>query len=55
MQVSLRDPLRRGADENELKEIIGAAVCIFQSCIALYIAGHQMFESSRYHSCIENI
>lgn len=27
-QVSLRDPLRLGADDNELKEIIGAAVCI---------------------------
>ena len=26
LQVSLRDPLRQGADDNELKEIIGAAV-----------------------------
>ncbi|KAH6789677.1 cofactor of nitrate reductase and xanthine dehydrogenase 2 [Perilla frutescens var. frutescens] len=25
-EVSLRDPLRRGADDNELKEIIGAAI-----------------------------
>lgn len=25
-QVSLRDPLRSGADDDELKEIIGAAV-----------------------------
>lgn len=25
-QVSLRDPLRRGVDDDELKEIIGAAV-----------------------------
>lgn len=28
-QVSLRDPLRHGADDNELKEIIEAAVCSF--------------------------
>lgn len=27
LQVSLRDPLRCGADDNELSEIIGAAVC----------------------------
>lgn len=29
IQVSLRDPLRYGADDNELKEIIGAAVGSF--------------------------
>lgn len=28
-QVSLRDPLRLGVDDNELKEIIGAAVSIY--------------------------
>lgn len=28
MQVSLRDPLRSGANDDELREIIGAAVCI---------------------------
>jgi len=27
LQVSLRDPLREGAEEHELREIIGAAVC----------------------------
>jgi len=27
LQISLRDPLRRGAEDDELKEIIGAAVC----------------------------
>ncbi|KAH1211060.1 GTP 3',8-cyclase, mitochondrial [Glycine max] len=26
LQISLRDPLRRGAEDDELKEIIGAAV-----------------------------
>ena len=26
MQVSLRDPLRQGADDHELAEIIGSAV-----------------------------
>ena len=26
-QVSLRDPLRCGAEDHELREIIGAAVC----------------------------
>jgi len=25
--VSLRDPLRNGAEDHELREIIGAAVC----------------------------
>jgi alkylhydroperoxidase/carboxymuconolactone decarboxylase family protein YurZ len=28
LQVSLRDPLRNGAEDHELREIIGAAVCI---------------------------
>lgn len=27
LQVSLRDPLRAGADDHELREIIGSAVC----------------------------
>lgn len=31
MQVSLRDPLRLGADDDALREVIGAAVCILQS------------------------
>lgn len=30
LQVSLRDPLRNGADDAELREIIGAAVCVSQ-------------------------
>lgn len=28
LQVSLRDPMRSGADDDTLKDIIGAAVCI---------------------------
>lgn len=28
LQVSLRDPLRHGAEDHELREIIGAAVCM---------------------------
>lgn len=39
IQVSLRDPLRHGADDNELKEIIGAAVCSF-SCLGNKFAKH---------------
>ena len=27
LQISLRDPLRRGAEDDELREIIAAAVC----------------------------
>lgn len=30
-QVSLRDPIREGADDNELRQIIGAAVCFLIS------------------------
>lgn len=31
LQVSLRDPLRAGAEDMELREIIGAAVCQLRS------------------------
>lgn len=30
-QVSLRDPIRDGADDDELRQIIGAAVCFIRS------------------------
>lgn len=39
LQVSLRDPIREGADDNELRQIIGAAVrfkCYFV-CDYLFI------------------
>lgn len=40
IQVSLRDPLRSGADDNELKEIIGAAVHTFSVLLAYSIENH---------------
>lgn len=52
-QVSLRDPLRCGVGDEELREIIGAAVCMLLNIfffLICYLVGFCVQKPNHYHA-----